>query len=320
MKTNVVSDDWLFFACLAYGATAWLLQMYRVAAPRDWLLQRIRDIRARMKTDDWHGVDQALDNLAWHEQKLEKGWLFVPIPKVQAGWRYVHALEDEHVRELTSNDVVEEKLRTVECTLKGMRNSCAKQLAERIKTMLRKGDGKEARRALLQEAQVYVHNVSDKKYEDMAALLAKAVLLTIFALAIIATLGILFDRESFFVFGAAGALVSRLTRVLRRLPKASDYGAAWSTLILSPAGGALVGWLGVLIAAVLASAPFDVLEDVFSEPWDDAYNQLGFLIAFLGGFSERWFTRLVGVAETKLTGALPAEEATTPADAATEES
>ena len=174
MKTNVVSDDWLFFACLAYGATAWLLQMYRVAAPRDWLLQRIKDIRARMKTDEWHGVAQALDNLAWHEQKLEKGWLFVPIPKVQAGWRYVHALEDDHVHVLSS-DVVNERLKTVQCSLKSMRNSCAKQLAERIETMLGKAD-LEARRALLQEAQVYVHNVSDKKYEDMAALLAKAVL------------------------------------------------------------------------------------------------------------------------------------------------
>ncbi len=242
---------------------------------------------------------------------LAPGWLRLPTSRVQAGWRSVHWLEDDHIMELRG-DVVEEQLKTAKARLGAVGGAQPKDLVERITSALKAQPDMDSRRALLREADLFRHNDSDTEYEDMAAILAKAVLLTILVLGIVAGLGVLLDRETYFLFGAAGALLSRLTRVLRRKPKASDYGASWSTLILSPAGGALAGWLGVVIAAALSAAPFDILDDAFAKPWDDALSLLGFIIAFVAGFSERLFTRLVGTAETRLAGQLPEEEAEKP--------
>jgi hypothetical protein len=305
MSTDLISDAWVVSVCVGYGVVAVALQMYRVASPRDWLLERVTDLRTRIVSEGWGAGRSALDNLTKWEDDLRKGWWRLPTSVVQAGWRYVHRLEDDHVLELTSDPILEEQLRSAQTQLEGMADRLSRELAKRIEDALKDTTNLDGRRALLQEAAIHRHNLSDTNYEDLAAVLSKAVFLTAISLALIAGLGVLFDRQSYFLFGAAGALISRLSRVLRRRPQASDYGAMWSTLILGPAAGALAGWLSVLIAAVLAGDPLDVLEDAFANPWDDAFSKLGFLIAFIGGFSERWFGRLVSTAEAQLGAALP---------------
>lgn len=306
MKTDVVSNIAVLGICIGYAIAAWLVQMLRVAAPRDWLLQRVKNTKARIDTEQWEAGPPAKENLSELETRIDKAALFIPTWRVQAGWRHVHELEDARVLELPSA-AVDEQLQSNRTRLADDSGPEAKGLATRIAKALNEKDDLDRRRALLQEAEVYLHNRSDTTYEELAALIAKAVWLTLLALAFIVGLTILFDRESYFLLGAAGALISRLTRVLRRAPKSSDWGAAWSTLILSPAAGALAGWIGVLITHVLASEPFDVLGVRFSEPWENALDTLGLVVAFMFGFSERLFDKLLGVAESEIGGKLPAK-------------
>ncbi len=59
MRTSIVSDVWVVVACAAYAAAAWLLQMYRVAAPRDWLRRRIKDLQTRIDSEHWRAPNAA---------------------------------------------------------------------------------------------------------------------------------------------------------------------------------------------------------------------------------------------------------------------
>jgi hypothetical protein len=333
VTTDVVSGWYVIGICLAYGMAAWLLQLHRAVAPREWLRERIWSLEARIDAEDWENKAGWKKNLERISKSISKPWWRLSISTVQAGWRNIHGLEDEHVLKLPAF-VVDEQLRSEGARLAGIRGADAKSLAKRIDKALeprqredkpslaRRKSREEApdaddRAALLREVRVWRHNRSDRNYEDLAGLLGKAVWLTLLALAFVVGLALLFDRESFFLFGAAGALISRLTRVLKRRPRASDYGAEWSTLILSPAAGALAGWVGVLIAAVLADPPFDVLSDHFASVWDDASQPLGFFIAFVFGFSERLFDRLLAAAESQVRGKVPPEEEETKSETET---
>ena len=307
--TNVVSDPSLLIICVAYACAAVVLQLYRVVPPRDWLVERLGHLKERIEAENWkggipHDFDQTLTD-------LKKAWWRVPTSRVQAGWRYVHGREDQHVLELLPSSLVDEQLRTAKAQLDGRSDAESKGVLERIDEVIKTND-LDDKRATLQRAMILRHNKSDTGYEDLAALLAKAVWLTILTLAIVAALGVLFDREAYFLFGAAGALISRLTQVLRRMPSASDYGAAWSTIIMSPPAGALAGWLGVMIVATLANDPFNVFADSFAVPWDDALSLLGFFVAFVSGFSERWFNRLAETAESSLSTLMPKGKEATP--------
>jgi hypothetical protein len=299
--TNVVSDLPLLIVCVAYACAVVVLQLYRVVPPRDWLVERLGHLKERILAENWRGgIPDDFDQKA---TELKKAWWRVPTSRVQAGWRYVHGREDQHILELPSY-LVDEQLRSAKAQLEGSSNAETKSVIERIDEVLKAND-LDDKRATLQRTMILRHSKSDTGYEDLAALLAKAVWLTILTLAIVAAMGVLFDREAYFLFGAAGALISRLTQVLRRMPSASDYGAAWSSLIMSAPAGALAGWLGVMIVATLANDPFNVFADSFTAPWDDALSLLGFFVAFVSGFSERWFNRLAETAESGLSTLLP---------------
>jgi hypothetical protein len=274
------------------------------------LLERILFLEARTKKDNHPTWEADLHEI---KARIDRGWVRVPSSMVQAGWRNVHEVSAELV--LTDSDaLVYERLASACSQLKGIPGERAKDLVKRIEGALAEeptadeGGRSSNRRELLREADLFRHDTNDRNYEDLAGLLGKAVWLTLVALAIVVGLAVLFDRESYFLFGAAGALISRLSRVLKRRPSASDWGAEWSTLVLSPAAGAVAGWMGVLVTSVLAREPFGVLSDHFIGPWNNASQPLGFAVAFVFGFSERLFNRLLGTAVTQVGGALPKEE------------
>jgi hypothetical protein len=305
-----VVASWVVLAvCVGYALVAWLVQMYRVAPPRDWLRDRILYLEALIESESWSIHPESRKDLGEIRQDVSTAWILLPVSKVQAGWRNVHALEDDHIPELSA-ERVEEGLKTAKTRLTAIPGNEAKGFVDRITLALNNRTSDASRAALLREAEIFRHNDSDTKYENLANLLGKAVWLTWIALGMTVALAALFDRESYFLLGAAGGLVSRLTRVLRRLPKALDYGAEWSTLILSPAAGALLGWLGVAIVVALAKEPFNVLGDSFVTLWGDATVPLGLTIAFLFGFSERLMDRLISTAESQFTGKLPKAEET----------
>jgi len=310
MKTDFVASWVVLVVGGAYALAAWLVQMHRVAPPRDWLQQRIWYLQTLIVSGRWPKGSADWPAIEEVQKTVAKRWICVPISKVQAGWRNIHGFEDLHLLDLPP-ERVDAQLKTARTRLAAVPGPEAAGFVGRIDAALKATPAltPAARAALLREAEIFRHNLSDSKYEDLASLLGKAVWLTVVALGIAVGLAVFFDRESFLLLGAAGGLISRLSRVLQRRPTASDYGAEWSTLILSPAAGALAGWVGVAITVALASEPFNVFTDKFAKPWDDATLPLGLLVAFVFGFSERLFNRLLDVAQTQVGGQLPQENA-----------
>jgi hypothetical protein len=324
---DIVSSWVVLGVCLGYGIACWLVGAFRSEPPANWLDQRILWLLTQMESDPakWPGGEAPREALREIRAKIQKPWILLSVSEVQSSWRYVHGVEDDHIPLLPA-DAIAAQLETARTRLASIPGAEAKGIVARIDAMLKPApadptkpppagaDEKEKARLkrarLLQEAQTFRHNYNDTNYENLAGILGKAVWLTWVALALVVALGVIFDRETFFLLGAAGALISRLSRVLERKPNADDYGAEWSTLLLAPAAGALAGWIGVALLVALAGDPFNVVTDSLAKPWDDALAPLGLAVAFVFGFSERLFNRLLGTAQATIGQQLPAEEGT----------
>src|SRR3984957_643903 len=117
-------------------------------------------------------------------------------------------------------------------------------------------------------------------------------LLFMFALAV--TLG----NAVLLLLGAVGGLLSRLTRTTAAANVPNDYGATWGALFLSPLTGALAAWGGILLISF--GSKLNLLGSAVNLDWRDPYDPTSLAVALLFGFSERWFTGIVGQLETNL--------------------
>jgi hypothetical protein len=153
-------------------------------------------------------------------------------------------------------------------------------------------DTENALRACLQQALRLLQDRRDTRFESLADLQTKSVWLAVLGIALILIASVTAGREAFFVFGALGAFVSRLGRLLRRKPSEYDYGASSGALYLSPVAGAIAGWLGVLLVSALADSNVNVLGSAFSGIWDNP-GLLAFAVATVSGFSERVLNRVL---------------------------
>jgi hypothetical protein len=154
-------------------------------------------------------------------------------------------------------------------------------------------------RALLVEAQALIYDRGDTDFARLVSWQNKAVWLVTCGLLLMVGLGMALGHLALFLVGAAGGLMSRLSRALHRQDVLTDYGASWSPLFLSPVVGALAGWSGLLLAAVLHQ--FGILGSLFDAlKWDDSLAPLALGLAFVLGFSERAFDSLLGAIDDKI--------------------
>lgn len=154
-------------------------------------------------------------------------------------------------------------------------------------------------RALLSEALGIIYQERDTSFSTLMSWHNKASWLTNCGLLLILALSAALGNEVLFLLGAAGGLLSRLSRSLYRQDVPTDYGASWTTLFLSPVAGALGGWTGVLLIALLEK--LGVLGPLLdSIRWDSPYNALAYGVAFLFGFSERAFNTVLSQLEDKV--------------------
>jgi hypothetical protein len=266
---------------------------------------------------------------------------------ILAGWRSLHRRDVDRVATMEHEEVLVQ-LRTRVCELPG--DDCGEEaralaatMAERLdpdttRTVPTPGAGATAAagttpaageppdsrhvlveaRITLQRVLTLVHGSHDSAYEEAADVYRKAVWLALIgALGIIALGATINEGHAFFLVGAVGGLMSRLTRVLSRRPRANDYGASWSTLILAPISGGLAGWLGVMLTEALADPSFGVLakgtfEGIFSSSdnarFTGADATLALAVAFVFGFSERLINRAATAAEERVVPKLPTAE------------
>jgi hypothetical protein len=263
---------------------------------------------------------------------------------ILAGWRALHAREVESVDDLAIADLrVQLRARAGDLPAEGSEDlrAAARDAARALQTnpapvarpAARRGvrtrrlppaaprEGAERDgRATLREVLAVVFDSRDTAYEEAAEVYRKTLWLALIGAVAIVALGASVDQgHIFFLVGAVGGLMSRLTRILSRRPRANDYGASWSTLILAPIAGGLAGWLGVVLTEALASEDFGVLdtstfEGIFSnsDGLSGSAATVALAVSFIFGFSERLINRAATAAEERVVPKLPTSEAKAP--------
>ena len=243
-----------------------------------------------------------------------------PLPNqgdILAGWRALHALEVDAVADLKTPEL-RAQLMARAAELTDETSAPLREAAVGAAKALRAGsddpgDALADGRATLKQALTVVYDSRDSAYEEAAEVYRKTQWLALIGAVAIVALGSSIDQgQIFFLVGAVGGLMSRLTRILSRRPRANDYGASWSTLILAPIAGGLAGWLGVALTEALASEDFGLLDagtfrDIFSgsDGLEGADATVALAVSFIFGFSERLITRATTAAEERVVPKLP---------------
>ncbi len=152
-------------------------------------------------------------------------------------------------------------------------------------------------KVLLQEALTIVFDDRDRRYANDDSSQSKAMLMMVTAILLIVMLAML-QNAILLLLGAIGGFVSRLSRSLRTEASSTEYATHWTGLFLSPLAGALGGWVGVLITASLVEKNI-LSEDFFGVSWLEPSAPFTMALAFLLGFSERFFDQITAVLQDR---------------------
>lgn len=217
-----------------------------------------------------------------------------------AGWQLVHEAKEQLSLLLPAAEL-RVALEDAEVQLRQAGDEQAKALADRIQKALAATPPPAADReaALLREARNQLYDATDNEFASIACWHKKTSWLVALSLLLIVVLSAALGHAVFFLVGALGGLMSRLSRALGSSKLPTDYGLSWTTIFLSPMVGALAGWAGVLLVALAFQQ--GVLGKVFQGvTWGDTYGELALGLALVLGFSERVFVNIVGGVENKL--------------------
>lgn len=218
------------------------------------------------------------------------------------GWGYVHEAEVQMVP-LLDDATVRARLEIAEPKLRLAGDPCSTALADTIHTALTSSPPETSPRlkALLTQALNINYHAEDIGFSDLVSWQNKASWLVLCGLSAILALTAVFpDHAVLLLVGAAGGLISRLSRSLNRKNVPTDYGASWSTLFLSPVAGAVGAWAGILIADLAVNAK--VLGSIFQADWAHPTGIGTLSIALLFGFSERLLDSVLDKLEGQAAG------------------
>jgi hypothetical protein len=203
------------------------------------------------------------------------------------GWGYTYEAQKQMVP-LLPEPTVRARLEVTASQLGLVDDQICRTLAESAKNTLaaQVPPPLERLRALLAEALSAWYDQEYNSYADLVSWQNKTSWLVGCCLLLIVVLTGAFPNQSIlFLVGAAGGLLSRLSRSLNRKEAPTDYGASWTTLFLSPVAGALGAWVGVLVASL--AAKLNILGGAWGVGWSDAFEPTVLAVALAFGFSER---------------------------------
>ena len=292
---------------LVFLLSIWLIRWNNIAKPsRLGVIAHLRDVQGQLPPGNRYAdaLSEALQELQRKVAVLD--WLFWSRGQEIASMILVHRAELALLEDpsQTSLDKVNARLASVEQRLAEMDKSAARSLAQRVSTELacdRSKISEPARRQLLIEASSYLNEAGDTDFAALTGWQNKSFWLTLVGLALIWSVGLTEGHGSLFVAGAVGGFLSRLTRELKRADVASDYGASWSTLFLSPVAGAISGWFGVALIMLMTDPTVGVLGGPLKViNWDSSNVAATLAAAFILGFSERLFDRIVAQLDTAI--------------------
>ncbi|MFB6889006.1 hypothetical protein ACFCX4_06780 [Kitasatospora sp. NPDC056327] len=310
--------------CLAYLAIVFLTSRGFIAAPQYRRLQsRIGEARARVTALSGTGpgggppagptgdapdataaraavlaaVTERLDAMehtnmiVWRFSPRSSWVLSIPLSKLAAAWRVLHACELDLIRLLPPEEATDRlgalRLKLADSTVPGD--------AELAADLDPPSDSSRTP-ARLAAAVEYLHDREDteaeREYEQQRTALWLATIGLGAAYLIGATLG----HHPTMVLGALGGFLSPLTGVLR-----AQRPVSWGVLVLAPVGGALAAVGGVLLVRMLADPELNLLGHVFLDnSWDAPDRPLALAVSLLFGFSGTLFSRLALTATGQL--------------------
>lgn len=202
------------------------------------------------------------------------------------GWSYTYEAQKQMVP-LLPEPTVRARLDATAAQLELADEPPCRELADIAKRALASQQPPlERLRALLAQALAASYDRDYNTYADLVSWQNKTSWLVGCGLLLIVVLTCAFpDHAIFFLVGATGGLLSRLSRSLHRKAAPTDYGASWTTLFLSPVAGALGAWVGILVAAL--AVKLNILNTGLGVSWADAYEPATLAVALAFGFSER---------------------------------
>lgn len=303
----------LLWLPLAFLLSIWLVRWNNIAKPsRLGVLAQVEDLKRLLASGSPPSSGSTLSSGSSLLQELDRvgkklndrwavlDWLFWSRGQELASWSLIHKADLEL---LASSDLekINARLASVQQRLAEIDKSGAKSLVERIAAELKCEPAKinkEARRHLLIEATSYLFDFTDTEFASLTSWQNKAFWLTLVGVLLILGVGASEGHPALFLAGAVGGFLSRLTRELKRADVPTDYGASWSSLFLSPVAGAIAGWFGVALIMLLNDPTVGVLAGPLKIINWDAHNTAATLAAaFVLGFSERLFDRIVSQLE-----------------------
>jgi hypothetical protein len=279
------------------------------------VVAQIRDLLTRLREDS----PTRKDLIAAQEELLQRwsvlDWLFWSRGQEMATWHLIHKAELALLEEAPP-EKCNARLASVEQRLAEIDKSAAKSLADRVAAELKCDSSKidaKARRQLLIEATSYIYYADENGFAELTSWQNKSFWLTLVGVVLIGAVGIAEGHASLFIAGAVGGFLSRLTRELKRADVPTDYGASWSSLFLSPVAGAISGWFGVALVMLMTDPNVGVLGGPLKViNWDSSNVAATLAAAFVLGFSERLFDRIVSQLEESIDKKKEGEEKTTP--------
>ena len=307
IKEDTSVHNSILFLPLVFLLSIWLIRWNNIAKPnRLGVIMQLRDVRGQFPAGSRYGdaLGDALQELQRKVVVLD--WLFWSRGQEIASLSLVHRaqlalLEDPSQ---TSLDKINARLASVEQRLAEMDKPAARSLVLRVSAELacdRSKISDPARRQLLIEATGYLFEGGDNDFAALTGWQNKSFWLTLVGLALIWSVGLSEGHGSLFLAGAVGGFLSRLTRELKRADVASDYGSSWSTLFLSPVAGAISGWFGVALIMLMTDPTVGVLGGPLKAiNWDSPNIAATLAAAFILGFSERLFDRIVSQLDTAI--------------------
>ena len=310
---------------LALGVLYWLVMVFerwnRIARPtRELLKAQLKFLQNELENlaTDAHGnADFRVEGLirllkgAWAlvDESMQPwrvrlgSFLFWSRGQEITGWGIVHEVEVQ-MCVLLDRSTVSVRLVTAEQRLHAAKDDVSKALADKIaKVTAIAADGTqpdlEILRGLLAEALKANYNRLDCEFTSLVSWQNKTSYLVVQGLALICVLTLAITGHSvLFLMGAAGGLLSRLSRTLQRNDVPTDYGASWTTLFLSPIAGALGAWAGILLMGL--AVKLNVVGSALDVSWDHPTSStITLAVALMFGFSERLFDGILDSLEQK---------------------
>jgi len=326
---NVLANSSIFWTIIVVFVYVMLVLVVRwnfIAEPTKSLLcAQLLVVRKRLKTDqDIPEVDSKLEKsiiphaeeiLNEAEKNINKSGIFAPVMDrlfwcrghELKSWRLIHEAERMLV-ELYPAKKVEWRLKLALVELNNAEyfdesaKSKAKDLAKELKKLLDSSPDLPTMKAALQQALRFIYDFRDDYFDGLVTWHNKSVFLLFTGLILIVALASSIGFALFFLMGAVGGFLSRLSRSLQTKGVPVDYGAYWTTLLLSPIAGALAGWVGILMVDWLSA--IDLFGKDFADiKWPasgEEISQYSLAAAFVFGFSERMLMNIIKPIEEKV--------------------